>query len=52
MAPAGANEIKLFADVIYRYSNKTRVLVTGKSFQPSLMYAVEAGAPFLCSTLG
>ncbi len=50
--PLRACTIKLFRDVIY-----ARVFVSGKPFQPSLMFVVKARAypreaPFKCSTLG
>jgi hypothetical protein len=52
-----ANVIKLFADVIYKFSKYARVFVPGKFFQPSLMFVGKPGAypieePFRCCTLG
>ena len=57
LPPAGANVIKLFTAVIYKFSYSVRVFVPGKIFQPSLMFVGKAGAypveePFRCSTLG
>ncbi len=40
----GANPIKRFTAVIYIFSYQARVLVPGKRFQPSLMFAGKAGA--------
>jgi len=52
---SGANVIKLFAAVIYEFSQYARVFVPGKLFQRCLMFAVQTGAypresPFRCST--
>jgi hypothetical protein len=40
----GLNVIKLFTDVIFGFSQKARVFVPGKLFQPSLMFLSKAGA--------
>jgi len=54
---SGANVIKLFTAVSYKFSQKAREFVRGNSFQPSLMFVGNSGAflseaPFRCSTLG
>ncbi len=53
----GANIIKLFSAVIYKFLKYVIVLVRGKPFQPVAMFAGKAEAylgkaPFKCSTLG
>jgi hypothetical protein len=40
--PPGACTIKLFTAVIYGFSQLARVFVSGKPFQPSLMFVSEA----------
>ncbi len=39
---SGANVIKLFTDVSYDFSQKARAFVTGKPFQPNLMFVGKA----------
>ncbi len=46
-----------FLSAIYGFTKQATVIVAGKPFQPSLMFAGKAGAytnkaPFTCSTLG
>ncbi len=53
---SGACTIKLSTVVIYGFLQKARVFVSGLTFQPSLMFAGEAGAyprvePLLTNTL-
>ncbi len=48
--------MKLFKALIYERSERAIVFVTGKPFQPSLMFEGKAGAnsreaPFKCSAL-
>ena len=40
----GPNVIKLFTSVIYKFSQYARVFVSGKPFQPSLMFVRKVGA--------
>jgi hypothetical protein len=41
---SGANVIKLFFFATYHWAKEARTFVTGKPFQPNLMFKIKAGA--------